>query len=249
MATVRLDRRDRTLAAVVAGGVVALLVWLLVIGLAIDARGVADSALKVFGVEVPPPPREEKPIPPHRPNYRRSGEAAPPNLRSRATEVVAPIPEVLTPPPPPVVVAPVAFDGAQASQGAAEVAGPGTGAGGEGDGTGAGGYGDGDGAGDVPPRQIKGRIKDSDYPREADEQGVSGSLTVRYVVGIDGRVPRCRVTRSSGSAVLDETTCRLIMERFRFKPGHDGRGRPFEATIVSNQDWVIEREDPPSSRP
>lgn len=242
MAIVRLERKDRTVAALVAGGIVALLVWLLVIGLAIDARGVADNALKVFGVEVPPPPPERKPIPPHRPNYRRSGEAAPPNLRSRATEIVAPVPVVLTPPPPPVVVAPIAFEGAQASQGAADVAGPGTGAGGEGDGTGAGGDGNGDGAGDVPPRRIKGRLKDSDYPLEAGEQGVSGIVGVRFVVAVDGRVPRCRVTRSSGSALLDATTCRLIVERYRFKPAHDARGRPFESQIVENEEWVIERD-------
>ena len=248
MATVRLDRRDRTLAALVAGAIVALLVWLLVLGLAIDARGVADSALKVFGVEVPPPP-EKKPIPPHRANYRPSGEAAPPNLRSRATEIVAPTPEVVTPPPPPVVVAPVAFDGAQASQGAAEVAGPGTGAGGEGDGTGAGGFGDGDGAGDVPPRRIKGRLKDSDYPLAAGEQGISGVVGVRFVVAVDGRVPRCRVTRSSGSPLLDDTTCRLIVERYRFTPAHDARGRPFESQIVENEEWVIERDELPPSRP
>lgn len=240
MAMVRLDRRERMGAALIAGGFVALLVWLLMIGLAIDVRGVAGNALKVFGVE-PPPPRADRPMPPRRPNYRRSGEAAPPNLRSHATEIVAPIPDVPTPPPPPVVTAPVAFDGAQASQGAADIAGPGTGAGGEGDGTGAGGYGDGDGAGDVPPRRIRGRLKDSDYPLAAGEQGISGVVGVRFVVAVDGRVPRCRVTRSSGSPLLDETTCRLIVERYRFKPAHDAQGRPFESQIVENEEWVIER--------
>lgn len=248
MATIRLDSRDRTLAALVAGGVVALLVWLLVLGLAIGPRGVADSALKVFGVEAPPPPPREKPIPPHRPSYRPSGAAAPPNLRSHATEAVAPIPEVMTPPPPPIVVAPVAFDGTQATQGAADVAGPGTGAGGEGDGTGAGGRGDGDGAGDVPPRRVKGRLKDSDYPLAAGEQGISGVVGVRFVVAVDGRVPQCRVTRSSGSPLLDDTTCRLIVERYRFKPAHDAQGRPFESQIVENEEWVIERDELPTGR-
>lgn len=241
MATARLDRRDRTVAALIAGGVVAALMYLLVLGLAIGARGATGSALKVFGVAPPPPPRPEKVVPPHRPSYRPSGRAAPPNLRSHATEAVAPVPVVVLPPPP-VIVAPVAFDGAQATQGAADVAGPGTGAGGEGDGTGAGGFGNGDGAGDVPPRRIRGRIKDSDYPREAADLGAQGAVGVRYVVGVDGRVPSCRVTRSSGNAALDETTCRLIMERFRYKPGHDARGRPFEATIVETEYWILHRE-------
>ena len=242
MATV-LDRQDRTVAALIAGGAVTALMYLLALGLAIGPHGVTERALKVFGVEPPPPPRPEKPVPPHRPSYRPSGKAAPPNLRSRATEVAAPVPEVVTPPPPPVVVAPKPFEGADASQGAADVAGPGTGAGGAGDGTGAGGFGGGDGAGDVPPRQIRGRIKDSDYPREASEQGAGGVVGVRFVVAIDGRVPRCQVMRSSGSRALDDTTCRLITERYRFKPAHDARGRPFQSVIVQNEEWVIHRDD------
>ena len=141
---------------------------------------------------------------------------------------------------PPIVTAPKPFEGAQATQGAAEVAGPGTGAGGEGDGTGAGGWGDGDGAGDTPPRRIAGRLRDSDYPRAAIDEGASGRVGVRYVVDVDGRVPRCQVTRSSGSQTLDTTTCRLIMQRYRFRPGYDARGRPFVSTIVENAIWIME---------
>lgn len=241
MATVRLPRRDRAVAAAVAAGLVALLVWALVLALAVSPQAVADSALKVFGVAPPPPPPPPERPPPHRPSYRRAGAAAPPHLRSQASPIAAPPPVVLTPPPPPVVVAPVPFQGAQASQGAADVAGPGTGAGGEGEGTGSGGEGNGDGAGDVPPRQIGGRIRDQDYPRAASEAGADGTVGVRFVVGIDGRVARCQVARSSGNAALDETTCRLIMERYRFKPGHDARGRPFAATIVQNESWVFHR--------
>lgn len=242
MATV-LQRQDRAVAALVAAVLVALLLYGLVIGLAVGASGVADSALKLFGVEPPPPPRAVRRVVPHRPSRRPSGEAAPPNLRSRATPVVAPVPVVLLPPPPPVVVAPLPFEGAQATQGAAAQAGPGTGAGGEGDGTGAGGWGNGAGAGDVPPRQVGGRLKDSDYPLAAGAAGVSGTVGVRFVVAVDGRVPRCEVTRSSGSDLLDETTCRLIVRRYRFRPARDARGRPFESAIVQNESWIIERAE------
>lgn len=238
-----LDRGDRLVAGFVAGGLVALLLWALIVGLAIGGVRVTDTALKVFGVQPPPPPTE-KPIPPRVPSYRPRGAAAPPNLRSHATEVVAPVPVVVLPVPSPVVVAPKPFEGAQASQGAAEVAGPGTGAGGVGDGTGSGGAGDGDGAGDVPPRQIGGRIKDSDYPLDASVSGVSGRVGVRFVVAVDGRVPACQVTRSSGSRLLDDTTCRLIRERFRFRPARDADGDAFESVVTSNQYWII-HEAPP----
>jgi periplasmic protein TonB len=249
MAT-RLGGGDRVTAGVLAGGLVALLLWALVLGLAVGAREKVADALKLFGVTPPaPPPAERVPPKPVR-NFRPAGEAAPPNLRARATELVAPVPEVVIPPklPPLVTVAPQAADGAQASSGAAEVAGPGTGAGGEGDGFGAGGSGDGDGAGDVGPRRIGGRIRDSDYPLSAGEAGVGGTVGVRFVVDVRGRVRTCAVTRSSGSRLLDDTTCRLIVERYRFRPGHDARGVPFEATVVQNETWVV-REEPAEPAP
>ena len=229
------------MAAVIAAVLVALIGWALVIGLAVGPAGIAQGALKLFGVAPPPPPVERRP-PPKVHNYRPQGAAAPPNLRSKPTELVAPRPEVVLPVQAPVTTAPVAATDVQATAGAADVAGPGTGAGGEGNGFGAGGDGDGDGAGDVPPRRVGGRIKDSDYPLAASEQGVSGTVGVRFVVDERGRVPRCQITRSSGSRLLDDTTCRLIVQRYRFRPAHDAQGRPFASTLVENETWVIHDE-------
>ncbi|WP_419808079.1 energy transducer TonB [Sphingomonas sp.] len=237
-----LGKRDRLAAASIASGVVLLLLWALVAGLAIGRGGRIDDGLKLFGVLPPDPPPPEKVVPPRVRNYRPAGAAAPPNLRAKPTEIVAPTPVIVLPVPPTVVVAPVASTDVQSSAGAADVAGPGTGAGGEGNGFGAGGDGDGDGAGDVPPRRTGGRIRDSDYPLDAGEQGVSGTVGVRFVVDVRGRVSRCAVTRSSGSRLLDDTTCRLIVQRYRFRPGHDARGVPFESTIVENETWVIHDE-------
>lgn len=160
--------------------------------------------------------------------------------------MVAPPPLVLLPPPP-LLAAPIAGPGAAADAGAAVVAGPGTGARGEGIGRG-GGVGDGDGSGDgdsdggVPPRQISGRLRNSDYPEGLGVAGVQGRVSVRYLVELTGRVSDCEVTASSGSKVLDDTTCRLITERFRFRPSRDGRGRPVASYIVENHDWIVERD-------
>jgi protein TonB len=157
----------------------------------------------------------------------------------------------LPPIPVPVVTAPKAGQGPDASAGASIVAGPGTGAGGVGTGSGSGGSGDGDGdgGGDTPPRQIRGRLKNSDYPAAAGASGVSGTVSVRYVVETDGRVSDCEVTRSSGSQILDETTCRLIRERFRFRPSLDAQGRPVPAAIVENHSWFVEHDDAPPDQP
>ncbi|WP_256839553.1 energy transducer TonB [Sphingopyxis sp. KK2] len=70
-----------------------------------------------------------------------------------------------------------------------------------------------------------GTIADRDYPKAARRAKVGGEVEVRFTIETTGRVTRCRVTRSSGDASLDATTCRLIEERFRFKPATDSAGR------------------------
>jgi protein TonB len=174
---------------------------------------------------------------------RPEGRAAPPNIRSKATEIVATPPVVPLPVPPPVVTAPVAGPGNDASSGATDTVGPGTGAGGIGDGLGSGGEGDGDGSGggDTPPRQIGGSIQGAALPRGLDETGFEGTVSVRYIVEPNGRATDCQVTRSSGNRAIDIATCRQIERRFRFRPSLDGQGRPVPSVMTQNHEWVVER--------
>ena len=234
-------RQQRVGSALAAAIVTVAIGWALLIGLAGGTvRARMGETLALF--RVPPPDPPARVVPKKQASSRPSGRAAPPNLRSRATPVVAPPPLVVVPlPPPPVVTAPKPFDGTQATQGAAPVAGPGTGAGGVGDGTGSGGWGDGDGGGDeTPPRWRRGRLRDADYPRGLGEAGFQGTVSVRFLVWTDGRVRDCEVERSSGNRTLDDTTCRLIRERYRYDPSRDALGRPVPAWILENHSWVIE---------
>jgi protein TonB len=124
------------------------------------------------------------------------------------------------------------------------VIGRGTGSGGEGNGSGSGDGGDGNGNGRATaPRWIKGRLKDSDYPREAGRAGIGGTVEVRYAVEVDGRVTHCTIIRSSGDAQLDETTCRLLEQRYRYRPAKDSDGRPVRSLVEESHSWIIE-EDP-----
>ena len=43
----------------------------------------------------------------------------------------------------------------------------------------------------------------------------------------------------SGRADLDETTCRLIEQKFRFKPAKDRQGHPIAAVMESREEWII----------
>ena len=105
---------------------------------------------------------------------------------------------------------------------------------------------DGEGGDGQSPRWRSGRIKgSSDYPPEARDAGVGGTVSVRYTVETDGHVTGCVVTRSSGDASLDQTTCRLIEQRFRYKPSMDAQGRPVPSLVEENHTWSMERVDRP----
>jgi len=226
-------------------------------GLGLELPPLAPQPLQLIEVppSLPPPPRREPERRQRAP--RAEGAAAPANLESRPTEVVAP-PRVIPQPAPPIAAAPVAGPGVKPTSGAAPVPGPGTGAGGEGNGTGAGGRGNGPGGGGegngTPPIQIRGEIRDRDWPSHAAEAAGGGTVSVIYTVETDGRATHCEITHSSGNEELDDTTCRLIEQRFRFEPSRDRSGRPVRSTIVQNHEWVsehVEREaqDEPEARP
>jgi len=69
-------------------------------------------------------------------------------------------------------------------------------------------------------------VTDSDYPASAVERGEQGTVRFTLAIGADGRVTGCTVTGSSGSAVLDSTTCRIMRSRARFTPARDSNGNP-----------------------
>jgi periplasmic protein TonB len=226
----------------VAGAAVAILHAVL-LALLIWAKGLpapsGHAATTIAVVPIDPPARPAPRVVRPRTSDRARRTAAPPNLRAEPTAILAVNSPVPTPPP--IVSAPLPAEGRATSAGAAAVPGPGPGASGVGDGTGGGGSGgDGDGPGGLPPRWRKGRIRNSDYPRAAGEAGVSGTVGVRYRVAADGRVSDCRITRSSGSTLLDATTCRLIERRFRFDPARDEDGRPVASSIVEQHNWISE---------
>jgi len=147
---------------------------------------------------------------------------------------------------PVITAAPRPAAGEQTRSGAALV-GTGPGAGSGGSGPGGGGSGNGGGGarlGGTPAEWTGGEIKRSDYPKAAREAGLQGTTETEITVGEKGRATGCRVTRTSGSPLLDQTTCRLILRRFRFRPARDRYGRTIVDTIGYDQEWVFTRVDP-----
>jgi protein TonB len=227
------DRRRLLIAAAVVAAHIGLIALLLrPILLPVPAP---PESLIVVDVPLPPPPAPpaELPAPP-----QPEAKAAPPAKKAKPRPVAAPTPPVEAAPTP---VAPVPSTGTETASGAAD-AGSGTGASGTGPGTGAGnsGTGQGGGGGTTRPKWRSGRIDRRDYPPQASRAGASGSVTAHFDVGTDGRVTGCIVVRSSGNAALDQATCRLIEQRFRYEPARNAAGDPVPAVAGWRQDWWLE---------
>jgi len=200
----------------------------------VDERDLQE-AMQVFDVnEVPPPepPVIEKPEPEQA--KKKAGAAAPKNIESQASPVVAPKPRVVIPVQNPVVAAPVPNVGPDPSQGAAPVPGPGTGAGGAGTGTGSGGSSNGPGGGGFggegtrPTVVEQTKLTMRDYPPGAARAWPrNGRVFVAVRVQLDGRATDCKINRSSGNPRIDADTCRLVEAKVRFNPARDRQGRPY----------------------
>jgi protein TonB len=200
------------------------LLYALIFGLRFEPGGRTGPQLAVFDVVEPPPPPAKPPRPHPQP------AEAPSSPKEAAVPIVAPQPKVPLPVSPPVAAAPAPGSGTAAEPGGNGV---GEGQGFGGTGTGAGGA--------VHAERRSGSLRDRDYPPAARREGAEGIVYVRFTVGTDGRVGGCTVTRSSGHAELDTTTCRLIEKRFRYRPARDSQGRPVAETISLFYQWGLRR--------
>lgn len=62
------------------------------------------------------------------------------------------------------------------------------------------------------------RIGNLNYPAEARRLGLHGAVTLEVTIGADGSLQAQRVTRSSGSPVLDEAARRIVELASPFPP-------------------------------
>ncbi|MBN8839562.1 MAG: energy transducer TonB [Sphingomonadales bacterium] len=84
-----------------------------------------------------------------------------------------------------------------------------------------------------------------DYPAEALRASRSGRVVVELGVGVDGKVTSCNVKVSSGTTLLDETTCRLAYERGKFDPATDKKGRPTAGSVIIPVRWALDEDSGP----
>lgn len=227
-----------------------LIVISLIYGLAGPPAQLLQHPASLVSIALGPPPPEQQHL--KSSTAAENGRAAPPALKAEAAPLVVPRAIVIPPQPFPAAKAPAASLGPR--PGAALQPGPGSGAGGQGRGTGSGTAGNGQGAGSsngdgggTDAEWTGGKIKNGDYPKALREAHISGTTVTEVAVGTDGRAAACRVIRTSGSRELDTVTCRLIMERFKFKPARNDAGQAISGAVEYEQEW--DAPPPPTPDP
>ena len=94
-----------------------------------------------------------------------------------------------------------------------------------------------------PPLTIY--FSDDDYPAAAIRAGEEGAVAFQLTVSPEGRVSDCVILVSSGSATLDQATCRILRARARYSPASDAGGRAIEGSDGGSIVWRLPPEPPP----
>jgi protein TonB len=189
-----------------------------------------DSVLQLFNVSrvEPPPPQQQQQR--ARPKEKEGG-SAPRNIKSEATPVAAPKPPIVIPRPQKIAVSETPRQATAPTQGASNVAGPGTGAGGVGNGTGSGSGGNGPGGGGdggvaEPPHLVSPVLTGRDIPRSLLDQWPRGvPVFLRLRVNPQGYVSECNVLRGTGNPAIDNAMCNIAHDRLRFRPALNRSGQ------------------------
>ena len=223
--------RERAYALVAVAVVQSILAFALLIGLRVDFARSTEAIGRLIHVTLlrplppPPVPRPLEKRPAQDQQAARKAEVRDPG-GSPGPRPAAPLPSVT----PVVALHPMASpSGGGAASGAAAGNGNGGGAGGQGAGA--------DDGGGSELEQIAGEITPRDYPRHLGRAGIGGRVGLLFTVGTNGRVSHCTVTSSSGIPELDMLTCRLIQQRFVFRPGTDRFGRPVADDVEGEHIW------------
>ena len=206
----------------------------LIFGLRVDVSRRRELVSHLIDVSLqrprPPPPEVRRST-----VAKHATSAAPKSVRKAIGGSPGPVPSRAMPAPAPIVALQTTAPTSGGGSGSGPAVGSGAGGGSGGQGYGA----EDDGSTDLV--QIAGEIRPSDYPRDLRERGIGGRVEMVFTVGTSGRVTSCSVTRSSGVPELDSLTCRLIQQRFRYRPSTDRYGRPIPDEVEGEHDWIAGR--------
>lgn len=82
-----------------------------------------------------------------------------------------------------------------------------------------------------------------DYPADALRRGEQGTVSARITIDASGAVIDCTIAKSSGSELLDATTCAVIRSRAHYLAVSEADRIPVVRTDAIRINWVIPRAD------
>jgi len=78
------------------------------------------------------------------------------------------------------------------------------------------------------------------YPPEARAAGQEGRTVFALDIDARGRIMACHILASSGSDLLDSTTCSQLTANGRFEPARDANGKPIAGQWRSAMRWQLQ---------
>lgn len=88
-------------------------------------------------------------------------------------------------------------------------------------------------------------IPQDSYPPAARATGEQGRVSFTLSIDDTGRVTDCKVTKSSESPLLDETTCNFMTANGRFEVARNKKNKPTPSKWSSSMMWKLESPPPP----
>ena len=89
------------------------------------------------------------------------------------------------------------------------------------------------------PRDRDNWLSDNDYPRSAYSAGEQGRVTVVLSVDETGEPQVCTVRATTAPASLAKLSCNLLIQRARFEPARDDRGKAVVGEFVQGLQWSL----------
>ena len=83
-----------------------------------------------------------------------------------------------------------------------------------------------------------------DYPADAISQNAAGVTAVRFTIDTGGRIEDCTTVSSSGSQVLDDTTCAVLGANGRYWPARDATGKAIPQMGAFRIRWQLPPDNP-----
>lgn len=84
----------------------------------------------------------------------------------------------------------------------------------------------------------------SDYPANERASKVGGTTKFKIEVGDDGKPLNCMIVEGSGSKILDDKTCELVMERALFNAVSDEHNK-IQRTYQNSMRWIPPKNSSP----